>query len=79
MHLHKRCIKWQDHLSCRVLITLGGYRYLDGLEQRWSCGKSWLFVLGHLWCCCEGCYLPWWSTKDNSSKLLVSLSYLTCG
>ena len=35
----------EDHCGCGVLITLGGCRHLDGLEQRWSCGKSWWLFL----------------------------------
>jgi hypothetical protein len=39
-----------------------------------------VLVLGHLSVFCEGVLcLPRWNAKDNSSKLLVSLSYLTCG
>jgi hypothetical protein len=31
----------EDHLSCGILVTLGGCRHLDDLVQRRSCGKSW--------------------------------------
>jgi hypothetical protein len=68
-----------DHCGCGVLVTLGGCRHLDGLEQRRSYGKSWwLFLATSRWL---------WgvlvssqrSAKGNSSGLCVSLSYLTCG
>ena len=61
------------------LVALGGCHHLDGLEQRRRIGTSWwLFVAisGD----CEGiCTFPDGALKGNSSKLLVSLSYLTCG
>jgi len=65
-----------DQFGCGFLINLGGCRHLDGLEQWMSiCMSSWPSP-GN----CEGsCTFPGEEPKGNSSGLLVSLSYLTCG
>jgi hypothetical protein len=68
-----------DCYNCGVLVTLGGCRHLDGLKQRWRSDTCWwLFVSSSsdLW---EVLVPSWRSAKDNSSGLLVSLSYHTCG
>jgi hypothetical protein len=37
----------EDRCGCGVLVTLGGCRHLDGLEQRWRFSTYWwLFVAG---------------------------------
>ena len=66
-------------LDVGLLVSLGGCRHLDGLEQQRSFGMSWLlFVAGPD--DCEGsCTFPGGELKCNSSGLLVSLSYLTRG
>ena len=52
-------------------------RRLGAAEELW---QELVIVLGHFLVICEGFLcLPRRSAKDNSSKLLVSLSYLTCG
>jgi len=39
-----------DRFGCGFLVTLGGCRHLDGLEQRRSIGTSWwLFVAISMW------------------------------
>jgi len=69
----------EDRCACGVLVTLGGCRHLDDFEQRGALARvgdcSWLSLDD-----CEGflCLLRW-SSKGNFSKLLVLLSYLTCG
>jgi hypothetical protein len=64
--------------GCGILVSLGGCCHLDGLEQQRSCGKSGAYSWSppdDLW---GVLCLPRRSAKGNSSKLLVSLSYLTC-
>jgi hypothetical protein len=68
-----------DHLSCGILVTLGGCCHLDSLEQWRSCDKSWwLFLATSRWL--WGVLVPSLTERQsNSSGLRVSLSYLTCG
>ena len=69
----------EDHFCGGFLVTLGSYHHLDGLEQRRSFDTCWLlFVVGSG--DCEGsCTFPDEEAQGSSSKLLVSLSYVTYG
>ena len=61
------------------LVALGGCHHLDGLEQRRRIGMSWCLFMA-IFGDCEGiCTFPDGAPKSNSSGLLMSLSYLTCG
>jgi hypothetical protein len=65
-------------IGCGILVTFGGCCHLTAWRQRKSCGKSGACSWpppGDLW---GVLCLPRRSAKGNSSKLLVSLSYLTC-
>ena len=61
------------------LVTLGGCHHLDGSVQRWRIGTSWWLFVAISGDCEGSCTFPGGVPKGNSSKLLVSLSYLTCG
>jgi hypothetical protein len=69
----------EDRYGCGFLVSLGGCHYLDGLEQQRSFGTCWiLFVAGSG--DYEGsCTFPGEEPQGSSSKLLMSLNYLTCG
>ena len=49
------------------------------LEQWWRIGMSWWLFVAIFGDCKGSCTFPGGVPKGNSSKLLVSLSYLTCG
>ena len=71
MHCLSDCII-EPKSSHRIsLVTLGGCHHLDG----WSSGGG----LARVGDCMGSCTFPGRVPKGNSSKLLVSLSYLTCG
>jgi hypothetical protein len=69
----------EDRCGCGVLVTLGGCHHLDGLEQRWRSGTCWWLFVASSGDCEGSCTFPDGKPKGNSSRLLVSLSYLTCG
>ena len=62
-----------------LLVTLGGCHHLDGSVQRWRIGTSWWLFVAVSGDCEGSCTFPGGVLKGNSSKLLMSLSYLTCG
>ena len=49
------------------------------LEQRWRIDTSWWLFMAISSDCKGSCTFPGGVPKGNSSKLLMSLSYLTCG
>ena len=61
------------------LVSLGGCHHLDGLVQRRRIDMSWWLFVAISGDCEGSCTFPDGAPKGNSSKLLVSLSYLTCG
>ena len=61
------------------LVTLGSCHHLDGLEQRRSFGTCWQMFMAGSGDSEGSCTFPGEELQGSSSKLLVSLSYLTCG
>jgi hypothetical protein len=66
-----------DRCGCRVFVTLGGCRHLDGLEQQRSFSTSWSLFMAGFGDCMGSCSFLGGELKGNSSGLLVLLSYLT--
>jgi hypothetical protein len=53
-----------DRCGCGFLVTLGGYRHLDGLEQRRSFGKCWWLFVADSGDCERSCtILRWRATR----------------
>jgi hypothetical protein len=69
----------EDRCGCGVLVTIGGSHHLDGLEQLWRFCTCWLLFVTDSGDCEGSCTFPGGEPKSNSSGLLMSLSYLTCG
>ena len=61
------------------LVAIGGCHHLDGLVQQWRISTSWWLFMAVSSDCEGSCTFPGGVPKGNSSKLLMSLSYLTCG
>jgi hypothetical protein len=56
----------RDHCGCRFLITLGGCRQLDSLEQRISFGMCWRLFVADSGGCERSCTFPDGELKGNS-------------
>jgi hypothetical protein len=82
-----KCICLRDYIywhsgivvAADFFVTLGGCHYLECLEQRRSFGMSWSLFVASSGDCERSCTFPSEEPQGSSSKLLVSLSYLTCG
>ena len=68
-----------DRCGCGFLVSLGGCCHLDGLEQRRSFGTYWWLFVASSGDYEGSCTFPGRESNGNSSGLLVSLSYHTCG
>ena len=68
-----------DRCGCGFFVSLGGCRHLDGLSSEGASTRVGDCLLPSPGDCEGSCTFLGEEPKGNSSGLLASLSYLTCG